>query len=470
MRKGSVSPTRLHSSDVRFLRRSPRKKPRGRGPESAGTGVRIEAVIPGSLSERAGIRRGDRILCVSGTPVDDLLDLYYLTSRRRFRIRWSDPEGTVREQVLSAGSGTLGLVPEPVRIRRCRNRCIFCFVHQLPGGMRKSLYVKDEDIRLSFLQGSYVTFSDVTGEELRKILRYRLSPLYVSIHTTNPELRRRMLGNPRARDVMECMRRLVSAGIVLHGQIVVCPGVNDGEELRGTLRTLHTLRPGLATVAIVPVGLTSHRRGLFPLRTVRPGEARDTLRMLASLRRDLGGGIGEPFLQAADEYYLLAGRTIPGPASYGTFAQLGNGVGLLRKFLDESRSLFRRRRWPRAARGGVVITGRSPQDAVSRFLREFSRRGMAPFRMVPVENRLFGSSVTVTGLLGGRDILSALEGIGPERIYIPSVCLREAGDLFLDNLTPGELARNAGAEVRLFDPTPRGFYRAVYGAETIDDR
>jgi len=407
---------------------------------------------------------------VSGTPVEDLLDLHYLTSRRRYSIRWADREGIPRERTVASGGRPLGLVPEPVRIRRCRNRCIFCFVHQLPKGMRKSLSVKDEDVRLSFLQGNYVTFSDVTEEELCKILRYRLSPLYVSIHTTNPDMRRRMLGNPRARDVMAVMRRLVSAGIVLHGQIVVCPGINDGEELCSTLRTLHTLRPGLATVAIVPVGLTAHRRGLFPLRTVRPGEARLTLRMLASLRRELGDCGDEPFLQAADEYYLLGGKAIPGNRAYGNFLQLGNGVGLLRQFLDESRLLFRKRGWPRADRGGVVITGRSPREPVSRFLREFSRRGMAPFRMVAVENRLFGRSVTVTGLLGGQDILSAVGKIRAERLFIPSVCLREAGDLFLDGMTPGVLARETGAEVRLFEPTPRGFHQAVYGAKNIDYR
>lgn len=442
--------------------------PQGPAGEQAGRGVRIDAVLPGSPADRIGIRRGDRILSVSRIPVDDLLDLHYLTSRRRYRIRWIDGKGGEQERGVSSDGRPLGLVPEPVRIRRCRNRCIFCFVHQLPKGMRKSLYLKDEDVRLSFLQGNYVTFSDVTEEELSRILRYRLSPLYVSIHTTDLELRKHMLGNPHARDVMVVMQRLVSAGIILHGQIVVCPGVNDGEELHNTLRTLQALRPGLRSVAIVPVGLTSHRRGLIPLRTVRPGEARRTLRMLSLLRKELGGAGDEPFLQAADEFYLLAGRTVPGTAAYGSFVQLGNGVGILRKFLDESRSLFRRRRWPRADRGGVVITGRSPRLHVSRFLREFSRRAMASFRMIPVENRLFGRSVTVTGLLGGKDILFALKGTRQERIYIPSTCLREAGDLFLDNLSPGEMARETGAEIRLFDPTPRGFYRAVYGPKNID--
>jgi len=441
-----------------------------RGQRATGRGVRIEAVLADSPAQRCGIRRGDRILSISGTPVEDLLDLHYLTTRRRFRICWVGLDGTIRERGILPGDRPLGLVPEPVRIRRCRNRCIFCFVHQLPKGMRKSLYVKDEDVRLSFLQGNYVTFSDVTEEELQKILRYRLSPLYVSIHATRPDLRRKMLGNPRAREVMEVMRRLVDAGIVLHGQIVVCPGVNDGEELRDTLRSLHSLRPGLSTVAVVPVGLTAHRRGLPPLRAVRPAEARDTLRLLASLQGGPGEDGDEPFLQAADEYYLLAGRRIPGRNAYGSFAQLGNGVGLLRRFLDESRSLFRRRRWPLARGGGVVVTGRSPREPVSRFLQEFSRRSRAPFRTVAVPNRLFGAGVTVTGLLGGGDILAAVAGTRPERIFIPSVCLREAGDLFLDNVTPAELSRKTGAEVRLFDPTPRGFHRAVYGGETIDYR
>jgi len=441
-----------------------------RAPEEAGRGVRIEAVLPGSPAMRCGIRRGDRVLSVSGAPVEDLLDLHYLTSRRRFRIRWARPDGTVRERGLLPRGRPLGLVPEPVRIRRCRNRCIFCFVHQLPKGMRKSLYVKDEDVRLSFLQGNYVTFSDVTEEELRKILRYRLSPLYVSIHTTRHDLRRRMLGNPRAREVTEVIRRLVSAGIVLHGQIVVCPGINDGSELRDTLRTLCAFRPGLATVAIVPVGLTLHRRGLPPLRAVRPGEARETLRMLACLQNELGRDGDEPFLQAADEYYLLAGRRIPGTSAYGSFAQMGNGVGLIRRFLDDSRSLLRRRTWQPAARGGVVVTGYAPREPVFRFLREFSRRSGGRFRMLPVKNRLFGSSVTVTGLLGGSDILAALRNAPAERVFIPSVCLREAGDLFLDNLDVEELARKSGAEVFLFEPSPRGFYRAVRDAETIDYR
>ena len=253
-----------------------------------GAGVRVDSVARGSVAERAGIVAGDRILFVAGEPVGDLLDLHFLTSRRRFPLRWATARGEEKESVIRTGGDPLGVFPEPVRVRRCRNRCIFCFVHQLPKGMRRSLYVKDEDVRLSFLHGQYVTFSDISEEEIRKILRYRLSPLYVSIHTTDPVLRGRMLGNPHAADVMEVMRRFVSAGILLHGQIVVCPGINDGVELARSLDALSKIRPGLSTVAVVPVGLTSHRHGLPPLRAVTRDEARATLAMLVRLRRRLG--------------------------------------------------------------------------------------------------------------------------------------------------------------------------------------
>ena len=421
----------------------------------------MESVARDSVAERAGISAGDAILSVEGEPVFDLLDLHFLTSRRRFLLRWATKRGERRERIIRTGGYPLGVFPEPVRIRRCRNRCIFCFVHQLPKGMRRSLYIKDEDVRLSFLQGQYVTFSDISEEEVRKILRYGLSPLYVSIHTTDNLLRRRMLGNPRAADVMSVMRRLVAAGILLHGQIVVCPGINDGTELERSLVALSGLRPGLATVAVVPVGLTSHRRDLPPLRAVSRDEARATLSLLARLRRSLADRDAEPFAVAADEYYLLAGAKIPGRGAYGSFAQIGNGVGLLRRHRDDSRALFRRKRWKRATAGGTVVSGVSPRSYIADFLKVFSERAGARFVHLPVENRLMGKSVTVTGLLSGGDILSALKGKRVSRVYLPSVCLREAGDLFLDNLSPEDIARETGATVHLFEPTPQGFYETV---------
>lgn len=426
-------------------------------------GVGVEAVSPGSPAARAGIVPGDRILSVSGRPVEDLLDLHFLTSRNRFTLEWRNASGNGRKKEFRTGGSAPGIFPEPIRVRRCRNRCIFCFVHQLPKGLRRTLYVKDEDVRLSFLHGQYVTFSDLSDEEAAKIVRYRLSPLYVSIHTTDPKLRRRMLGNQRAADVMSVMRRLVRAGIALHGQIVVCPGVNDGEELARSLRELSILRPGLRTVAIVPVGLTGHRDGLPVLRPVTREEARYTLDLIHSLRKELGDcDDGEPFAVAADEYYLKAERHIPGRRAYGSFAQIENGVGLLRQFHDGATSLFRRKRWPEGASGGTVITGRSASRLVAGFLAEFSSRTKAQFVAAPVVNHLLGESVTVTGLLGGNDIAAAVRGKVRGTLYIPSVTLRDAGDLFLDGLSPAEVSRRAGAPVVLFEPTPKGFRDAAY--------
>lgn len=424
-------------------------------------GVRVESVARGSPAERAGIREGDRILSVSGVPASDLLDLHFLTAGKSFRLEWRDSGGARHDAKIRPGGRQLGIFPEPVRVRRCRNRCIFCFVRQMPKGLRRSLYIRDEDVRMSFLHGQYVTFSDATEEELRKILRYRLSPLYVSIHTTDPALRHRMLGNPAAADILQVMRRLVDGGITLHGQIVACPGINDGKELERTLRSLQSLRPGLSSVSVVPVGLTEHREGLPYLRSVTREEARRTLSLLGRIRKETAGG-DEPFAMAADEYYLLAGERIPGTGIYGSFAQIENGVGLLRRFLDEAAKLFRRRRWRKADAGGIVVTGLLPRRHISDFLREYSRRSGRSFTPVPAENRLFGKSVTVTGLLGGRDILAALGPRKGSRIFLPSVTLRDAGDLFLDGLAPGDIEKETGAVVTVFPPSPAGFHDAVY--------
>lgn len=432
-----------------------------------GRGVLVESVLPGTRAAEAGIEPGARILSVSGRPVEDLLDLHFLTARRSFTIRWASPAGEIQKTPFRGDGTLLGIRPEPIRVGRCRNRCIFCFVHQLPPGLRKSLYVKDEDVRLSFLNGQYVTFSDVTEEELRRIIRYRMSPLYVSIHATDAALRRKMLGNPRAADIVPVIRRLVEAGIVLHGQIVVCPGLNDGARLEQTLSDLSAFHPGLASVAVVPVGITSHRKGLYPLRPVTPAEARATVDLVERFRRVGRNASWEPFATAADEYYLLAGRAIPSRSRYGSFPQVENGVGLVRLFLDEARTLFRRKAWDRPQEGGAVATGVAARRFVAAFLEKFSARSGKPFVALPVENRLFGPTVTVTGLLAARDIAAAARKARAKRIFVPAVCLRDGGDLFLDGLSPEEFGREAEAQVLFFEPTPKGFYDAACGAAAV---
>lgn len=434
--------------------------------DAKAAGVRVEAVDPDGAAARVGIVPGDRILSVSGKPVLDLLDLFYLTGKSRFRLEWRSRNGERSICNFRLDDEALGVTPEPVRVRKCRNRCIFCFVHQLPKGLRKTLYVKDEDVRLSFLHGQYVTMTDVTEDEMARILRYRLSPLYVSIHATDPALRRKMLGNPHAQDILDVMRRLVRKGIAIHGQIVACPGINDGPVLERTLSDLMAFRPGLSTVAVVPVGLTSHRAGLPPLRGVTRDEASATIDLVDRFRKAAGENDGEPFVMAADEYYLLAGRPVPGRRVYGGFSQIENGVGLIRSFLDESTALFRRKRLAGDGRGGTVITGVSPAGVVGAFLERYAEAAGSRFDAVPVPNRLMGPSVTVTGLVSGSDIVHAMKGKSVQRLFVPSVMLRDAGDLFLDGMTPIELARKTRSEVVLFDPTPSGFHEAVISGKS----
>ncbi|HEY5997007.1 MAG TPA: DUF512 domain-containing protein, partial [Candidatus Deferrimicrobiaceae bacterium] len=263
------------------------------------------------------------------------------------------------------------------------------------------------------------------------------------------------------RDIRDVMRQLVRKGITIHGQIVACPGVNDGPVLERTLSDLMAFRPGLATVAVVPVGLTSHRAGLPALRGVTRDEAASTIDLVDRIRKEAGENDGEPFVMAADEYYLLAGRAVPGRRLYGSYSQIENGVGLIRSFLDEANALFRRKRTRSPGRGGVVVTGVSPIGVVRTFLERYADAASARFEAIPVPNRLMGPSVTVTGLVSGSDIVAALGKKRVERLFVPAVMLRDGGDLFLDGMTPAGLARATRSEVVLFEPTPSGFHDAV---------
>ncbi|MDH3258622.1 MAG: DUF512 domain-containing protein, partial [Deltaproteobacteria bacterium] len=258
--------------------------------------VRIEGVIKDSVAAKQGVRRDDLVVEVDGKKAEDLIDLHFLTSKPRCRVRVRGREGRVFTFTYREKEGPLGIIPEPIKVRKCRNKCFFCFVHQLPPGMRKSLYVKDEDYRLSFLSGNFVTLSDITDDELRKIIRYRLSPIYVSIHTMDNELRRKMLGNDRAMDIKEILKKLTRGGIAIHGQIVLCPGINDGKNLEKTVDELSPLYPGLQTVALVPVGITAHRRGLPPIKSITPTIAGEIVDYVESFARKFRKVNGEDFI------------------------------------------------------------------------------------------------------------------------------------------------------------------------------
>lgn len=426
-------------------------------------GLLIERVMPGSIADQLGLAGGDRLLAVNGHPLRDIIDYSYHASggdELLLEVRTATDELWELEIEREPGE-PLGLIFAPPRPARCRNSCLFCFVHQLPPGLRKPLYVKDEDYRLSFLNGNYVTLANLKPAELRRIVAQRLSPLYVSVHSTNPELRERLLGREGITPILEQLATLARAGIALHTQVVLCPGLNDGPELERTVADLAALHPAVRSLAVVPVGLTAHRRNLPPLRAVEAGYAREFVAHWQPRARALAKRLGSPFLFLADEFYLKGGLPFPPLGSYGDLPQIENGVGMVPLFLrDAARTLRAARRL--GAFRVTVVTGVSSFGFVSDFLEKLGEKSGVEIVTLAVENRLFGESVTVSGLVGGNDIAAALAGreIG-QALLVPEVMLKEGEGLFLDDLSLDELEARLACRVATFEATPAGCYRAI---------
>ena len=412
-------------------------------------GLRVRGVAAGSPAGRAGVKKGDTVLAVNGTPVEDDLDFLFHAEPPAFVLTVLRDGG--RRQIAVEAPGPTGLRFAPRRIGRCANKCVFCFVDQLPKGMRKSLYVKDEDYRHSFLYGNYVTLAGAKRSDLDTIATLRLSPLYVSVHATDPKVRRRLLSNPRAADIMRQLRYLLGRGIRVHTQIVVCPGYNDKGVLRRSLEELLALGDGVLSVAVVPVGRT--RYGSPGLRQVSAGEAREICDLigLQGDREKKNSGFRRVF--AADELFLRAGRTIPARGYYEDYPQIENGVGLVRRTLEEWSSVRRRLRRskpyvsaPSGTRRVGIVTSRSAAACMTTIARGLER--MLPgthIEVVAVENRFFGASVTVAGLLTARDIRTALRarGHGWEAAILPRAIFNYRG-YTLDGYSQQRLQRVAG--------------------------
>lgn len=394
----------------------------------------------------AGLRPGDVVLSVNGCTVRDQIDIQFMTDGDPLTLRIDRPAGEFTA-VLDGAVADLGLEFEHALFdgtKTCANRCLFCFVDQLPPGLRAALTVKDDDFRLSFLHGTYVTLTNLAPADEQRIINQRLSPLYVSVHAVTDEVRRILIG-PRAEKTISSMHMLAAAGIRFHCQIVLCPGYNDGAELERTLAFLHSLGPVVRSVSVVPVGLTAHRDGLHPLAAVTPdGAARalDTVLHWRDIYR--AGNKRRGVVQASDELYLLAARDIPPASDYDGFPQLENGVGLVREFIDQWTGLQHPRKQT------AVITGRLFFPILERLLD-----GAA--HVIPIDNRLFGPSVTVAGLVSGADIITQLkqQRFSCRDAILPDTMVRAedrdnpAGGLFVDGMTPDDVARALGVRVRV---------------------
>jgi putative radical SAM enzyme (TIGR03279 family) len=429
--------------------------------------VVVASVRRASAAAAAGLGPGDRLLSINGQPLRDAIDFQFHGGDEILDLEVDRPAGR-RRVTLVRGVGELGLTleaPRPAEIATCANKCVFCFIHQLPPGLRRSLYVKDDDFRLSFLHGNYITLSDLDEAALGRIVAQRLSPLYVSVHATDPALRHALLGRPRhSAEILPRMERLARAGIRMHAQIVLCPDWNDGAALERTVFELAPLAPQVATVAIVPVGLTRHRARLPALRTLRDDEARALIDTVTGWQERFRTALGARFVFLGDEVYVQAGAAIPSAAAYEGFPIAEDGVGLVRRFEDAvARSAARRRRW---STGGpvTVVTGEMYGPRLRALLAPLARHGVAA-RAVPVPNDFFGRGVAVAGLLTGRDIQRhlALQGDLGEAVLIPAVAVRDGEGIFLDDTTPGELAQALGVPVRIVEPTARGLLEALAG-------
>jgi len=433
-------------------------------PPSSAEGVVVAAVRPRTPAATAGLAAGDRILAINGRRLRDAIDFQFHAGDGRLALD-VERDGRRRATALTRRPGLdLGVeleAPRPGEISTCANKCVFCFIHQLPRGMRRSLYVKDDDFRLSFLHGNYITLTDLDEAALQRIVDQRLSPLYVSVHATDPDLRHALLGRPRASaDIVPRLERLARAGIRMHAQIVLCPGLNDGPHLERSVRELAPLHPHVATTAVVPVGLTRHRERLPALRTLTDDEARGLVHTIETWQADFRRTLGGRFVFLGDEVYLQAGAPLPPAAAYEGFPIAEDGIGLVRRFEDGLARVHRRHRHVQA-RAVTVVSGTLYAPRLERLLQ-----AVAPgVRVVAVPNAFFGGSVAVAGLLTGQDIqrtLAAVPDLG-EAVLVPGVALRDGEGVFLDDLTPADLTRHLGVAVVPVEPEPRALLRALRG-------
>ncbi len=413
---------------------------------------KIVSVDPGSPAARAGLAPGQTLLSIGGQPVHDVLDYKFYSYDSRLELMLSDRDGAACTVTVRKGEGEpLGLNFESYlmdQMKRCSNRCVFCFIDQLPEGMRPSLYVKDDDARLSFLMGNYISLTNLSEADVQRILRMHISPINISVQTTNPTLRCKMLRNRRAGEALRIMERFAAGGITMNCQLVICEGLNDGAELKRSLADLKRLYPAVHSISVVPFGMTRHREGLYPLQpTSREGAAR-CLEITEAFAAGCLQEFGTRLAWCGDELYLKAGKPLPDAGYYEDFTQFENGIGMLSLFAEEFRLAL-----PdyagRTARPFTLATGKAAAPLIHQLLDE--ARAIChnlEYQILAVRNDFFGEGVSVAGLITGQDLSAQLPGsLCGDRVLISENMLRDGGDVFLDGLTPAQVGAAVGADL-----------------------
>lgn len=434
---------------------------------------KIRAVLPGSIAEELELEPGDVLLAVNDHEIEDVFDYHYYTNEEYLTVLVRKPDGEEWElEIEKEFEEDLGIEFESSLMddyRSCRNHCIFCFIDQMPPGMRETLYFKDDDSRLSFLQGNYVTLTNMSDHDIDRIIHYHLGPINISFQTTNPDLRCKMLHNRFAGDVFPKIRRLADAGIELNGQIVLCRDINDGAELERSISDMTSYLPALRSVSVVPVGLSKYREGLYPLKPFDSQSAGEVIDLIESWQKKIYPQYGVHFVHASDEWYLLASRPLPEEERYDGYLQLENGVGMLRLLKEEVEETL----------AEVKPDGETPKRRVSiatgrlagPFLKELGKRietvhQNVTLQIFEIRNDFFGESITVSGLITGQDLIAQLkdQDLGDE-LLLPTNMIRSGERVFLDDLTIEDAEEALGIPIRIVESGGRDLVCAVTGEE-----
>ena len=415
----------------------------------------IEKILPDSIAAELELQPGDEILQVNGFVMEDLIDMQIVFADEYIEMLVKTAAGEEKLfEIEKDYDESLGVVMQSAvfdKIRSCKNKCVFCFVDQMPKKMRSSLYIKDDDYRLSFLSASYVTLTNLTKSDFARIERLKISPLYVSVHTTDPELRVKMLGQPKAAEINTLLEKLFDLDTELHMQIVLCPGWNDGFALERTLRDLFIYREKILSLAIVPVGLTKFRSKLPPLQPVTKEIALTVIKQIEKWQAKAKfGNIFGNFIFLSDEFYILADKPFPTVAEYEDYPQIENGVGIARDFIENWKSCLMLPVGYRQPLHIDVVCGVLAESVIRPLLAELNVENLV-VRLVVIKNQFFGESITVTGLLTGTDMLAALQALpGPrDGVVIPAVTLRNGENVFLDDMTAEQLEQALATKLRI---------------------
>ena len=426
----------------------------------------ISYIVDSSIAEKAGLRVGDQLVSINAQPVRDMLDFQYLTAEEKIDIVVLRNGLDLCFSITKNEEDSLGIEFDEELfggVRKCQNNCIFCFLQQMPKGLRDTLYVKDDDYRLSLAQGNYITLTNLTDDDIERICSQRMSPLYISVHTTDPELREKMMRNKNAGRIMDTLRRFAESRITMQTQIVFCPGWNDRENLEKTVRDLASLHPRVGSIAIVPVGLTKYREGLTSINSVDEAVAREIISSCVNWQSEFLDKFGTHLVFPSDEFYIRAGVDFPSEDAYEGFPQLEDGIGVSRLFFDELDEITEHRLIEKVLPGKyVLVTGTLAQKQIQALANAFDSQEGIEARVCSIRNDFLGESVTVAGLLAGCDVIEALsDADADETVLIPDVCLNESR--FLDDITINDIKQRICARVMAVPASPIAMIDLVSG-------